>query len=168
MQTRGMQVNVVSRTTTSSGVAAPLVPTPGPALNRSLNLVQHGSFEDDYSGYHGHDGIFGLDVTGYSTTYLACPDSAANSIFGTDNHTYRFEFAAPASSIEIKFTNWGHFFLNINGQIVPTTELFMDDVILNFVKIPEPATLGLIGLGGLVLLPRRRVGASAQVNVTKQ
>ena len=104
---------------------------------------------------YGHDGVFGLDVTGYSTTYLACPDAPANSIFGTNNHTYRFDFVATAASTEIKFTNWGHFVYNNGTSWVVTTELVMDDVILNLVQVPEPGSICLLALGSIGLLRRR-------------
>jgi hypothetical protein len=38
------------------------------------------SGEDAMGGNYGHDGLFGLDVTGFSTTYLAAPSGAVGGV----------------------------------------------------------------------------------------
>lgn len=108
------------------------------------------SGEQAVNGGYGHDGIFGLDVTGFPTTYLAVPDGSPGSI--GNQKVYQFFLQPVSSSTTIKFTNWGHFFAGFTaGWTLPsTTELILDDVVLN--QVPEPATMGLLALGGLFLV----------------
>ena len=99
------------------------------------------------------DGIFGLDVTGFSTTYLTVP--SGTSALGA-SHVYRFEFVPTNSTTTITFTNWGHFYdAQTTGWTINvfTTELVLDDVILNDLGpvrpaggVPEPFTATLAGM----------------------
>jgi hypothetical protein len=112
------------------------------------------SGEQAANGGYGHDGIFGLDVTGFPTTYLAVPDGSAGSI--GNQKVYQFFLQPASSTTTIKFTNWGHYFAGFTaGWTLPsTTELILDDVVLN--QVPEPASLSLLALGGLLALRCRR------------
>jgi hypothetical protein len=106
------------------------------------------SGEDATTNGFTHDGFFGLDVTGYSTVYLAAPSGL--SALG-QSHVYNFTFTPVSSNTTITFTNWGHPNASMPGWTFPgiATELVLDDVIVN--ALPEPSSLALLGLGALVL-----------------
>ena len=105
-------------------------------------------------------GIFGLQVTnvlaGDPIQYLTVPNGI-NNTFGT-SHLYEYTFAPLNTSqpVVINFINWGHFDLSPFGGANFTTELMLDDVIIN--AVPEPSALVLAALAGgcLVLVRRRR------------
>ena len=112
------------------------------------------SGESARNGGYYHDGIFGLDVTGFNTIYLQAPGGAGAYTVGI-SHRYEF-FLQPASpNTTFTWTNWGHYGNGVTtgwNISVASDELVLDDVILN--AVPEPTSLALIGLGALVL--RRR------------
>jgi hypothetical protein len=88
----------------------------------------------------GHDGIFGLDLTGNSTIFLAAPSGCSN--LGS-SHVYEFTFVPTGPDINITFTNWGHFgsAQTVGWTFPDTTELVLDDVILyDIAQVPEPGT----------------------------
>jgi hypothetical protein len=60
----------------------------------------------------------------------------------------------PLAPVTIQFINWGHI-TAAPGQVSPfdSTGLVLDDVIVN--AVPEPMSLGLLLLGGLVLGRKR-------------
>jgi hypothetical protein len=104
-------------------------------------------------------GIFGLQVTnvlaGDPIQYLTVPNGI-NNTFGT-SHLYEYTFTPLNTSqpVVINFINWGHFDLSPFGGANFTTELMLDDVIIN--AVPEPSALVLAALaGGCVFLVRRR------------
>lgn len=103
-----------------------------------------------------HDGIFGLDVTGFNTLYLQAPAGAGVDTVGMSRR-YEFFLQPASSTTTFTWTNWGHYGTSVTTGYttsVATDELVLDDVILNLV--PEPASLGLLALGSLVLRRRRR------------
>lgn len=106
------------------------------------------SGEDAATSGFSHDGFFGLDVTGYSTVYLAAPSGL--SALG-QSHVYNFTFTPVSANTTITFTNWGHPNGSMPGWTIPgiATELILDDVIVN--AIPEPASLTLLSLAALAL-----------------
>jgi hypothetical protein len=125
------------------------------------------SGEDAMGGNYAHDGLFGLDVTGFSTTYLAAPSGAIGGL-GNQN-VYRFEFVPTTSTVTFQFTNWGHISGGGSSPLGPTpgwtltldtTELVLDNVILNDLgpheETPEPAALGLLCFAGLALIRKTR------------
>lgn len=94
-------------------------------------------------------GLFGLKVTNVITgdpiTYLRSP--------GLGGKRYEFSFVPlnPLAPVTVEFINWGHIDLSPYGGGL-TSELVMDDVIVN--AVPEPASAGLLAIGLLAL--RRR------------
>jgi len=105
-------------------------------------------------------GIFGLQVTnvlpGDPIQYLTVLNGVGNA-FGV-SHLYEYVFAPlnPLLPVDINFINWGHYDLSRYGMSNFTTELVLDDVIVN--AAPEPGTFALlaVGLGGVAA--RRRAG----------
>ena len=105
-------------------------------------------------------GIFGLQVTnvlpGDPIQYLTVPNGVGNS-FGV-SHLYEFTFTPLNGSlpVDINFINWGHFDLSAYGMSNFTTELILDDVIVN--AVPEPGTFTLVaaGLGAIAARARKR------------
>ncbi len=101
------------------------------------------------------DGIFGLRVSntvaGNPYRYFAVPGGGAAYGAGL-----RLEFSFtpinPSLPVTLEFTNWGHFNLNPYGMGT-TTELVLDDVIVN--PVPAPAS-GLVLAAGLIVARRRR------------
>ncbi len=95
-------------------------------------------------------GIFGLQVTnvlpGDPIQYLAVPNGI-NNTFGL-SHLFEYTFTPlnPLLPVDVNFINWGHFDLSPYGMSSFTTELVLDDVIIN--AVPEPATWVMMGLGG--------------------
>ncbi len=105
-------------------------------------------------------GIFGLQVTnvlpGDPIQWLAVPNGNSNS-FGV-SHLYEYTFTPlnPLAPVTVNFINWGHFDLSAYGMSNFTTELILDDVIIN--PVPEPGSCTLLALGGgsLCFALRRR------------
>ncbi len=99
-------------------------------------------------------GIFGLQVTnvlaGDPIQWLTVPNGIGNG-FGT-SHLYEFTFTPlnPLLPVDINFINWGHFDLSPYGGSNFTTELVLDDVIIN--AVPEPGSLVLLAVAALGLM----------------
>src|SRR5262249_43124472 len=116
------------------------------------------SGEDAMTGGFTERGIFGLQVTnvlpGDPILYLTVPNGIGNS-FGV-SHLYEFVFAPLNSSlpVDVNFINWGHFDLSAYAMSNFTTELIMDDVIIN--AVPEPGSLALVAVGLCAISARRR------------
>ncbi|TDI68982.1 MAG: IPTL-CTERM sorting domain-containing protein [Bacteroidetes bacterium] len=136
-------------------------------------------FATSTNGTTAGDGIMGVQIEGYDLLYLAIP--AGNSaepvgaphVFGTEEfHVYTLEFQATDTDMDISFINWAHFDHTLHtigwtrGQ---TTELIMDDVIINAVRLPSNVpTLsewglitmaGILGIVGFMVIRRRKVSA---------
>ena len=130
--------------------------SPAPSYNFSFWVSGEGAL----TGQHFTErGIFGLQVTnvlpGDPIQWLAVPNGG--NAFGT-SHLFEFNFAPLNTSqpVVINFINWGHFDLTAYGMSNFTTELILDDVIIN--HAPEPASLTLLALGaaGALVAGRRR------------
>jgi hypothetical protein len=95
----------------------------------ALSFWTSGESSGSSNGYP-HDGIFGLDITGFPTLYLAVPHGGTGGL--GPSHVYQFLLNPASAATTITFTNWGHF---IDPVIVSTTEVVMDDVILNVAPV---------------------------------
>jgi len=139
--------------TLSQAINTPATPAP------SYELSFWVSGEDAASGGFAERGIFGLQVTnvlaGDPIQFLAVPNGV-NNTFGA-SHLFEFTFTPlnPLLPVDIRFINWGHFDLSPYGMSNFTTELVLDDVIIN--AVPEPGTLALVavGLGAIAARVRR-------------
>ena len=60
--------------------------------------------------------------------------------------------------VTIEFWNWGHFDLSMHGGMAFTSELVLDDVMIN--AMPEPASIILLALAAAAPLTRRRIARS--------
>ena len=128
------------------------VPTDvNPAPSYVLSFWVSGEFSGDILPIDA--GIFGLRVTnvlaGDPVQFLTVP--------GTTLVSKRYEFAftplVASAPVTVEFINWGHFDLTAWGGAGFTTELVLDDVMVNMV--PGPAAPA-VALGALGLLGRRR------------
>jgi len=134
--------------------------TPAPAYNFSFWISGEGAV----SGQNFSErGIFGLQVTnvlaGDPVQYLSVPNGSFNT-FG-QSHLYEYTFTPlnPLLPVTINFINWGHFDLATYGMSNFTTELVLDDVIVN--AVPEPSSMLLVAsaltaLGCTAVRNRRR------------
>lgn len=107
------------------------------------------SGEDAIGGQFFGDGIFGLDITGENQLYFAAPDGVSGL---GQSQRYFIVFKPTVSTTTFTWTNWGHY-PTPNGL---TTELVLDDVILNAQPTPEPATVAGLAIASLAFLRRRR------------
>jgi len=152
--------------------------TPQVILQQTVNTVANPSpyyrfsfwtsGEDVQSGGFGGPGIFGLRVTnvlpGDPMQWLTVPNSSAP--LGND-HLYEYTFTPLnlLQNVTIEFHNFGHFDLAAWGGTNFTTELVLDDVIVNTAaSVPEPGTLalvaaGIVGLGFVLRRKHARVAA---------
>ncbi len=99
-------------------------------------------------------GIFGLRVTnvlaGDPIQFLTVPGDALVS----KRYEYSFTPLVPSAPVTVEFTNWGHFNLAPWGGPGFTTELVLDDVMVNMV--PGPGAMGLLGAAMMAGVRRRR------------
>lgn len=107
------------------------------------------SGEDSGVSPMAEDGFFGLDITGEARTYLAAPSGM--SALGASQRYY-IKFQPVSSSITLTWTNWGHYL----GTGL-STELCLDDIIVN--PVPEPGSIVAAGFGLSMLALRRRRAA---------
>ena len=122
--------------------------TPAPAYLLSFWVSGEDAAPNPFPGV---DGIFGLRVTnvlpGDPIQYFAVPGST----FGIYGASTRYEFVMtplnPSLPIDVEFYNWGHVDLSMFGGPA-TTELVLDDVIVN--AIPEPSTWALFATATVV------------------
>jgi len=127
--------------------------TPAPSYVLSFWTSGEGAF---WGG--AYDGIFGLRVTnteaGDPMHYLAVPAGAGLGAYG-DQHRYELSFTLinPSLPVTVEFYNWGHFNLGMFG-LGGTTELVLDDVIVN--PVPAPGAMGALALAGMAGARRRR------------
>jgi hypothetical protein len=131
--------------------------TPAPWYNLSFWVSGEGALSGQQLAERG---IFGLQMTnvlaGDPIQFLTVPNGV-NNTFGL-SHLYEFTFTPlnPLLPVDINFINWGHFDLSPYGGSNFTTELVLDDVIIN--AVPEPSTLTLLAaaLCAMTASARRR------------
>lgn len=154
------EVTFASTPTVSTSVGAPVILsqtipthlTPAPSYLLSFWV----SGEAAYFGANPYDGIFGMRLTntqaGDPMRYFAVP--AGGGLYG-DQLRLEFDFTPlnPALPVTVEFYNWGHFNLGPFGG-GGTTELVLDDVIVN--PLPSPGAAGLALVAGGMLACRRR------------
>jgi hypothetical protein len=145
-------------------ILSQVINTPGnPAASYDFSFWVSGEGAVTGQNFTGR-GIFGLQVTnvlsGDPIQFLAVPNGTGNG-FGI-SHLYEFKFTplVPSLPVTINFINFGHFDLSAYGMSNFTTELIMDDVIIN--GVPEPGTFALLAIAGTSTavgshLRRRRV-----------
>jgi hypothetical protein len=101
-------------------------------------------------------GIFGLKVTnvlpGDPIQYLQVPGSATNS----RRFEYQFTPINPLAPVTVEFINWGHMNLSQWGGPGGTTELVLDDVIVNTVPAPAAGPWACVAAAALIARRRRR------------
>jgi hypothetical protein len=137
----------------------------GLTIGNTYALSFWASGEDAMGGNYGHDGLFGLDVTGFTTAYLAAPSGAAGGV--GNQKVYRFQFVPTTSTVTFEFTNWGHISGGGSSPLGPTpgwtipldtTELVLDHAILNDLGpgeiTPEPGMIGLVSVAAVGMLRR--------------
>lgn len=131
------------------------VPTDtNPAASYLLSFWASGEFAEGAPGAV-PDGIFGLQVTnvlpGDPVQYFTAP---GGGVFGA-SHRYDFSFVPlnPLLPVSVSFYNYGHCDLSPFGGASFTTELVLDDVIVNTV-VPEPVAGALIST--ILLIQKRR------------
>lgn len=134
------------------------VNTPAPSYKLSFWV----SGEDAYTGTPFQErGIFGFQITnvlaGDPIQWLTVPNGV-NNTFGS-SHLYEYTFTPlnPLLPVDIKFINPGHLDLAAYGMANFTTELVLDDVIINAVpEVTSPLLAGGALLVGLIVQRRFR------------
>lgn len=141
--------------TLSQTINTPANPSP------SYNLSFWVSGEDATSTPFQERGIFGFKMTnvlpGDPTQWLAVPNGA-NNTFGT-SHLYEYVFTPlnPLLPVDITFINPGHLDLAAYNLANFTTELVLDDVIINAVpELGSGTMVLLVALAAPVILAARR------------
>jgi hypothetical protein len=125
--------------------------SPSPSYNFSFWISGEGAVNGQQFTERG---IFGLQVTnvlsGDPIQWLTVPNGIGNA-FGV-SHLYEYTFTPlnPLLPVDINFINWGHFDLSAYAMSNFTTELVLDDVIIN--PVPEPGTFALFALAGVCAL----------------
>jgi hypothetical protein len=91
-----------------------------------------------------------------STTYNASESTTFDTIHLTAGQSIDlgdvFNVTSGVKDLTFEFSE-----PNVNGGD-PTTGTTYDGAAVNYVPVPEPTTLGLLGLGGLAMMRRRRAG----------
>ncbi len=116
--------------------------TPGTSYTLTFNWA--GAQQQGFSGPTIEDWSVAFGSSTQSTSTVVTP---SQSFSGWQSAT--MTFTADASSDLLNFTAVG-----LPSGLTPT--LLLDNVSLNPTAVPEPATLGLLSLGGIGLLTRRR------------
>lgn len=130
--------------------------TPAPAYRMSFWV----SGEDAaVAGNTWTPGIMGLRFTnvlaGNPIQFLSIPGATG----GPNNRVYTFEFVPLNSSLPVgvTFINWGHVTTIAGSNAGFSTELVLDDVIVN--TVPTPSGAAVLGVAGVVAARRRRACA---------
>lgn len=135
--------------------SVPTNATPAPAY--LFSFWASGEFAGSGSG--APTGIFGLRVTnviaGDPMQYFEVPGGPPSTP-ASRRFDYNLVPLNPLLPITVEFWNWGHFDLSPFGGSVFTSELVIDDVIVN--ALPEPASLAFLFLGGIAMIRRRVPG----------
>jgi len=108
------------------------------------------------------DGFFGLRVSntaaGNPMRYFQIPVGSASPLGASVRYEFSMVPLNPLLPITIEFTNWGHMDLTAYGRS-GTTEIVLDDVIVN--AVPGPGSAAVLGVG-ILALNRRRRGTAGQ------
>ena len=126
--------------------------SPAPAYDFSFWVSGEGALTGQQFAERGIFGLQGTNVLpGDPIQWLTVPNGVFNS-FGA-SHLYEFSFTPlnPLLPVDISFINWGHFDLSAYGGANFTTELVLDDVIIN--AVPEPGSAALLVVACLCALP---------------
>lgn len=124
-----------------------------PAPKYCLSFWASGEFVQQTSDPLGiFMGIFGLQLTnvlpGDPVMYLTVPSAPDSPIGGSKRYDFEFVPLNAGLDVTVKFINYGHFDLTSWGR-GPTTELTIDDVIVN--SVPEPNAFLLVLASSMLL-----------------
>ncbi len=128
-----------------------------PAPSYILSFWVSGESASGGGGSGNADGIFGLRVTntaaGDPLRYFVVPGGNPLTFGASKRFEFSFTPVNPLLPVTVEFTNWGHFNLNPFGM-GGTTELVLDDVIVN--AVPAPSACTALALAGCLTRRRRR------------
>jgi hypothetical protein len=120
-------------------------------LDANLSLTELGP-NDAYDGGAGDDG---RDFQGGMTTIPGFPQQNANGDWsGLAVVDLQFEFPVPDNALHISMTNDVVAISGANGSAEMNVQY--QDFKIEFIVIPEPASMSLMAIGALALLRRRR------------
>ena len=83
------------------------------------------------------DGLARLQIGGYNSVFFKVP----TKIGSAGERWYTFQFEAKATTTRLSFTSWGH----IGQGSTSSTELVLDDVVVNHCASPPPPTPVAVG-----------------------
>lgn len=83
------------------------------------------------------DGLARLQIGGYNSVFFKVP----TKIGSAGERWYTFQFEAKAATTRLSFTSWGH----IGQGSTSSTELVLDDVVVNHCAAPAPPTPVAVG-----------------------
>ena len=135
-----------------SGLGANKIPTLGAGCKLSFDLTGLGDAQgwDDFDEKISinSDGVSGYQE--YAPTVLNNDNSSSGHDWGSWTGPFARTYTTDISSYDATGATW--FMIKIAGQGWPQVGVYLDNVEI----CPEPATMALLGLGGLALIRRKK------------